>query len=154
MEVNWTGFDRDYSPRMSSLPTYPFQRRRYWSESRRQIASAAEPEGKEQSPTRASFNGHERTIAEASADPAGSNGFSNSDPDFAADLMYQLAWRPQPAVQEQASYEGAWLIFADGGGFGMRLAARLMSRGAHCSLVFPETPRESLSRNSFRIDPA
>src|SRR5262249_53968475 len=28
------------------------------------------------------------------------------------------------------------------------------SRGAHCSLVFPGTAREALSRKSFRIDPA
>jgi acyl transferase domain-containing protein/acyl-CoA synthetase (AMP-forming)/AMP-acid ligase II/acyl carrier protein len=28
--VDWRGFDRDYSRRRVALPTYPFQRRRYW----------------------------------------------------------------------------------------------------------------------------
>ena len=28
--VNWTGFDRPYARRKLSLPTYPFQRERYW----------------------------------------------------------------------------------------------------------------------------
>ncbi|PSB57478.1 hybrid non-ribosomal peptide synthetase/type I polyketide synthase, partial [Chamaesiphon polymorphus] len=28
--VNWEGFDRDYSRQRISLPTYPFQRQRYW----------------------------------------------------------------------------------------------------------------------------
>ena len=30
--VNWSGFDRDYSRRKVVLPTYPFQRQRYWLE--------------------------------------------------------------------------------------------------------------------------
>ncbi|NJO48507.1 MAG: type I polyketide synthase [Leptolyngbyaceae cyanobacterium RM2_2_4] len=29
-EINWQGFDQDYSRRRVSLPTYPFQRQRYW----------------------------------------------------------------------------------------------------------------------------
>src|SRR5262249_16421080 len=28
--VDWTAFDRDYSRRRVVLPTYPFQRQRYW----------------------------------------------------------------------------------------------------------------------------
>jgi acyl transferase domain-containing protein len=30
VDVNWNGFDRDYSRSRLSLPTYPFQRQRYW----------------------------------------------------------------------------------------------------------------------------
>jgi malonyl CoA-acyl carrier protein transacylase len=30
--VDWSGFDRDYSRRKVDLPTYPFQRQRYWME--------------------------------------------------------------------------------------------------------------------------
>lgn len=30
--VDWTGFDRDYSRQRVSLPSYPFQRQRYWVE--------------------------------------------------------------------------------------------------------------------------
>ncbi|MDJ0569456.1 MAG: type I polyketide synthase [Pleurocapsa sp. MO_192.B19] len=30
VRVNWLGFDRDYSRRRLPLPTYPFQRQRYW----------------------------------------------------------------------------------------------------------------------------
>ena len=32
IEVDWTGFDRDYSRRRVVLPTYPFQRKRHWIE--------------------------------------------------------------------------------------------------------------------------
>ncbi len=34
-EVDWRGFDRDCARRTVSLPTYPFQRERYWFEERR-----------------------------------------------------------------------------------------------------------------------
>jgi len=39
VEVDWAGFDRPYTRRRVSLPTYPFERQRYWIE-----ASAADPE--------------------------------------------------------------------------------------------------------------
>ncbi|MEB3282831.1 MAG: SDR family NAD(P)-dependent oxidoreductase [Lyngbya sp.] len=32
VEVNWLGFDQDYSRQRVPLPTYPFQRQRYWFE--------------------------------------------------------------------------------------------------------------------------
>ncbi len=30
VEVNWLGFDHDYPRRRLALPTYPFQRQRFW----------------------------------------------------------------------------------------------------------------------------
>lgn len=32
VKINWSGFDQDYSRSLLSLPTYPFQRKRYWFE--------------------------------------------------------------------------------------------------------------------------
>ncbi len=34
VEVDWSGFDRDYGRRKVALPTYPFQRQRYWLETK------------------------------------------------------------------------------------------------------------------------
>ena len=31
IEIDWTGFDRDYPRNRVALPTYPFQRKRYWA---------------------------------------------------------------------------------------------------------------------------
>ncbi len=47
-EVDWEGFDRDYQRRRVTLPTYAFQRQRYWVETapaRRSVAGAARSGG-------------------------------------------------------------------------------------------------------------
>jgi acyl transferase domain-containing protein/acyl carrier protein len=41
VSVNWLGFDRDYERRRLWLPTYPFQRQRYWVEARKGYANSA-----------------------------------------------------------------------------------------------------------------
>jgi malonyl CoA-acyl carrier protein transacylase len=38
--VDWAGFDRDYPRRRVALPTYPFERQRYWAEPARRPAPA------------------------------------------------------------------------------------------------------------------
>lgn len=37
VDVDWSGFDRDYKRIRLPLPTYPFQRKRYWVESSRKV---------------------------------------------------------------------------------------------------------------------
>jgi acyl transferase domain-containing protein/SAM-dependent methyltransferase len=41
--VDWDGFDRDYERRKTLLPTYPFQRERYWADLREPVAAPAAP---------------------------------------------------------------------------------------------------------------
>jgi acyl transferase domain-containing protein len=43
VEVDWKGFDRDYARSRVAVPTYPFQRARYWLESTRLEELAADP---------------------------------------------------------------------------------------------------------------
>lgn len=45
-EIDWPGFDQDYSRNKVELPTYPFQRERYWvDESRQQLPPAPDKPG-------------------------------------------------------------------------------------------------------------
>ena len=52
VDVNWSGFDQDYSRRRVPLPTYPFQRERYWIEvsDHEKIKSPLFREGKQSAP--------------------------------------------------------------------------------------------------------
>ena len=43
VEPDWSGFDRDYPRRKVSLPTYPFERQRYWLAARPRPAAPAAP---------------------------------------------------------------------------------------------------------------
>jgi SAM-dependent methyltransferase/acyl carrier protein len=43
-DVDWIGFDRDYTRRKVSLPTYPFQRSRYWPDVVNRRATSASSE--------------------------------------------------------------------------------------------------------------
>jgi len=72
------------------------------------------------------------------------------------DLLYAYQWRPQPRKDPEAPPERAsWLIFADKGGVGARLAERLMARGdlstvvqVHAGSTFAEC-----GQGIYRINP-
>ncbi|MGH9761899.1 MAG: acyltransferase domain-containing protein, partial [Blastocatellia bacterium] len=42
-DIDWKGFDRDYSRRRVSIPNYPFQKQRYWIESSNRSESQEHP---------------------------------------------------------------------------------------------------------------
>src|SRR5579884_3602615 len=123
--VDWAGFDRDYPRRKLSLPTYPFERRRYWY----QAAAGARYEH-----TRRGDGGRVPP-----PDPEQADGESTS----VSDWLYEIRWEPSESatVPQRAAAnvppQGPWLIFADSGGVGEALAALLAARGNSCPLVFP-----------------
>nr|AEU11006.1 NpnB [Nostoc sp. 152] len=50
VEINWRGFDQDYSRSLLSLPTYPFQRQSYWiEEEAREQGAGSRGKGSEES---------------------------------------------------------------------------------------------------------
>jgi hypothetical protein len=165
LEVDWDGFDRDYSRRLVSLPTYPFQRRRYWveeAESRRQVGIAA-AHGSDSPQSVQPFNGADRMVANSMDLQPPLEQYEallHRAEDSLDRWLYQMIWRPQsrpeaePMLQKSAFQSGSWLIFADRGGFGIRLAGLLADHGAHCHLVFPGAGRQPSGQRLYRIDPA
>lgn len=70
--------------------------------------------------------------------------------------LYAYQWRPQPLTDPDPPAEvgaGRWLIFADHGGTGTRLAERLRARGDACTLVFAGTAYEEWGDGHVRLDP-
>ncbi|MBP7964638.1 MAG: SDR family NAD(P)-dependent oxidoreductase [Caldilineaceae bacterium] len=55
----------------------------------------------------------------------------------ASEKLYHLAWRSRAAARQPLAADGRWLILADGGGVGEKLADRLQTAGANCLLVRP-----------------
>ncbi|MFL9817595.1 SDR family NAD(P)-dependent oxidoreductase [Tolypothrix campylonemoides VB511288_2] len=160
-EVDWSGFDWDCGRRLQ-LPTYPFQRQRYWVESAANDSSQADnlSQDKIQSPivqllnqgdTQHIVQNLEKT-GELSEDelrmlPKLLELLVKQDRQLLGaasvkDWLYEVEWKqlpPQVKAQEKSGIQkiGTWLIFADLEGVGQNLAKLLRSQGHTCILVHP-----------------
>jgi amino acid adenylation domain-containing protein len=120
VEIDWRGFHAGERRLRVPLPTYPFERRRYW----------VEPD-----------TGAERVRRRAVRGEGGVD-------DWFWVPLWRQALPPANGPVDGAE-EGSWLLFADGGGsggLGDRLAARLRERGrevvvARAGEAFVETDR-------------
>jgi len=117
--VDWNGFDRDYPRRRLVLPSYPFQRRRYWI-----AAGPSRPD----SAVAPAISAPQPTVQdERSAEPI-------------ARWLHGLAWRraDRTAIRRgEPSSAGRWLLCADRGGVAAELARLLEMRGATCTQLAP-----------------
>ncbi|ARV58018.1 short-chain dehydrogenase [Nostocales cyanobacterium HT-58-2] len=128
--VNWKSFDQDYQRRRVCLPTYPFQRERFWIETADKV-----PLPKILNPQ-----------------PQGKN--TRNFPDT-SNWLYQIAWQRQALNVNNQSPEaqkpGSWLIFADEGGMGQKLAHLLEERGENCTIVTAGAGYERLKQEHYQI---
>ena len=179
--VDWSGFDRDYARRRVGLPTYPFQRQRYWmeaAESQRQATTTASSQEHAQSDILRLLNQGEAQQLTQIVQQAGE--FSEETrqrlPEIVniligqhqrqvtaaalKDWLYELQWQPKPRRHKSGAQTtllpapGSWLIFADRGGVGQAVAALLEERGQHCILVFAGEVYEAEENGSWRLNPA
>jgi phthiocerol/phenolphthiocerol synthesis type-I polyketide synthase E len=133
---DWAGFYRHQRRRRCPLPTYPFERQRYWIE-----FDAA---------------GGEAILGRRAV----------AKKQDVADWFYLPSWRSTlppaldagPGEPDQADGAGepgaAWLIFADDCGLGARLAARLEAAGRPVTTVGRGARFERLGETAFRLAPA
>lgn len=124
VEIDWENFDRDHSCHRVVLPTYPFQRQRYWVVERAVPAVAAACRKPEKA---ASSSQCAENVTNTDALPS---------------WLYHLEWLPQPHAPCQRLRQqvaGHWMILADRGGVGQELARTLETHGASCDLLFADS---------------
>ncbi|MCY1015582.1 type I polyketide synthase [Pyxidicoccus sp. MSG2] len=131
---DWAGFTKKEQRRRLPLPSYPFERQRYWIDAR---------PGTGLGMTRPA-------AATTSASPE-----KNSNP---ADWFYVPSWKraplPRTAVATgPAAGVRSWLVFADAVGVADALAAKLVAAGHAVARVVPGTGFSALSDGSFTVDP-
>ncbi len=99
-----------------SLPTYPFQRSRYWVEMANPAWTGS-----------SAANGQSKRAI----------GLDNA--------LYEILWQTASPVTDKAkSVTGHWLIFADRQGVGQALAHQLRTQGATCKLIYAHDSTESI----------
>jgi len=135
VEVDWDGFEANYSRKRLQLPTYPFQRQRYWIEGDIRQKEKNRSQDKELS--------------------------KKSD---VSDLFYQVEWEEKALANTTLQTNltpGTWLIFAhsnDRLGLWENLADLLEQRGQTCIVVFAGKERWSIAlkgeREMWQINPA
>nr|AHF22417.1 HapB [Hapalosiphon welwitschii UTEX B 1830] len=120
--VDWSSFDRDYRRELISLPTYPFERQRYWIETFEQRYQQAESLSGENSQSRITNLLEAENIEQLAQLVLSSGNFSSEQikllpellsvlvrehkqhhiPDFIQDLCYEIVWRSQGSIQQQS----------------------------------------------------
>ncbi|MCX6049287.1 MAG: SDR family NAD(P)-dependent oxidoreductase, partial [Chloroflexi bacterium] len=153
--IDWAGVAQAEEPHKVLLPTYPFQRQRYWidSESVRQpslikvqgqatVANWLATLNVEQLTQQITnkFNGSTSTpqlIAQVLAALQAKHQAEANTKTLAA-YLYEVTWQPQsPAVAELASTTSKrWLLLADQRGVGVALAQRLQAVGQQVTLLY------------------
>jgi acyl transferase domain-containing protein/acyl-CoA synthetase (AMP-forming)/AMP-acid ligase II/acyl carrier protein len=130
-EVDWTAFHSGERRRRIPLPTYPFERRRYWIDARRLPTAAGE-----------------RPAPATRAAPV-----LAKRPDVGS-WFYAPAWRRSPSHPSgREAGGGTWLVFDEGLGLGEAVAMRLEDAGARVVRVLPGRSCERVGRGSFALPP-
>ncbi len=122
--IDWPGFHTHRRHRRVPLPTYPFERRRYWIEARR---------------------GGDQPAARRDATPK-----SDVSNWFYRPVWKQVPLKTESGLDGQRQ---RWLIFAEPRGLGERTAQRLRQQGNDAVTVLAGSAYARKDDNSYVIDP-
>ena len=171
VEINWRNVYGNSKRRRVALPTYPFQRKRYWADIPSRPTNATSTSLNfslekmlQEVVANNDFSNEERALLpkliEFIADRARERSPSNPAQAVTAenavrDWFYQVEWQQQPrSVQIPDPMEaGSWLIFADVNGVGRSLAKQLVAAGQDCCLVYLGDRFVQLEDRVWQLDP-
>jgi acyl transferase domain-containing protein len=124
VNIDWAGFQGGVRRRRVVLPTYPFERQRYWIDAKpsrnASLGSAASPVIKAESPN---------------------------------DWVWVPVWRRTAPVTSQDKPPGPWLVWDDERGLGGAIAEDLSDSGQRVVRVTPGVAFGRSGTHEFRLDP-
>jgi len=128
IEVDWSGFYKDERRHRVPLPTYPFERQRYWVEPQKSVRVTTEAQ--------------ESSYKKAAID----------------EWFHVPSWKrsqiPKPHGKKAlADHKLCWLVFLDECGFGDKLVRQLQQDGQRVTTVKAGTQSSQLSEETYTINP-
>jgi acyl transferase domain-containing protein/acyl carrier protein len=162
VEPRWSElWPRGHAPRVV-LPTYPFQRRRFWIEAPPPATLIASPVAELlgqgdaaglcaliEPHLDARVGPHARAVIEALLQR-----HLDARPDAARSDCYAVEWRPVDGPRPASwAAPGVWLILGQDGGIGERLAVELRGRGQRVVLAAPGARLERRGDDAFAVMP-
>ena len=164
--VDWSGFERGGdSCRRVDLPTYPFQRQRYWVDRNEHKANgsglgqAAIAFNQDQLMQQLEHTGN-FSEAEVKLLPKLLEGLAKHHQqqllaDSIKDWFYEVEWQSSPRQKSALSHSepGSWLIFADQKGVGQALA-KLLQKQRCCYLAYAGETYQLQAPGIWSLNPA
>jgi acyl transferase domain-containing protein/acyl carrier protein len=123
VEVNWSGFYSHEQRYRLRLPTYPFERQRYW------ISPAIKTEVSDKDESK---QGKKSDIS---------------------DWFYIPSWKRVPLTPTNKIPAGKFLIFLDASGLGLELVQKLQASGQNVTIVQVGTSFDQLDSHTYTINP-
>lgn len=181
IHVDWTDFDRDYQRGKVALPTYPFQRRRYWVKSPEiMVGKTDENRGPGQVETHIVQLLNQGNITQLTEEIEKAGSFSEENIKLLPELLktmvqqhhqqlktssirdcfYQIKWQPVdrqkkvPLPGLLVNKPGNWMIFDDEGGLGKRMVMLLEEQGQTCLLICAGDYFQKKTNRCWSVDPA
>ena len=153
--IDWQGVDKEYRRRKVALPTYPFQRQRYWLARRNPSAQAAvatdafaqlladhTADGKLEQladllTRRAALAPETQGVVLKVLTALAAESRALPRKAKAKSMLYEVAWeaQPKPTAEIALPLPGRWLIVGDGGSVATALADQLTALGDKVDLV-------------------
>ncbi|KAB8314799.1 type I polyketide synthase [Tolypothrix campylonemoides VB511288] len=170
--VDWKAFDAEYPRNRVVLPTYPFQRQRYWietSENGHQLTNQStvatqivnllnqgETEALAQHLKLArNFSPEQLQLLPELLEVLVKQHQQQLAIATIKDWFYQVQWKPIVLSQLKTSIQQShWLIFADTTGVGEKLAKKLRHQGCECSLVYRGDSYQKLETGFYQLNPS
>lgn len=146
IDIDWKKLNAD-DGRVLSLPTYPWQRERFWIDRPRKAPQAVLPA------TEGEFGHAPVEMGELPEKPSVESPLSIQDP--FADSFFEVVWQRKDFPQAPPSIEwktGPWLVILDGDGFGAALADQLRARGSRVVEILDGESYKRLVGDGYRLD--
>ncbi|RQH10613.1 MgcH [Okeania hirsuta] len=174
IKINWSGFDQGYARQKVALPTYPFQRQRYWVEKTEnkqkqqhqklenigetpifQLLTQGNTETLTQQLERAvNFSPEQLKLLPEILDVLAKQHQEQLTAVTVKNWFYEIQWKPLAQSNSTTNIQlSHWLIFADTTGVAEKLAQKLQQQGHEYSLVYRGESYQKLAVGKYQLNP-